>query len=144
LKVSHDEALLKFGLNGFIQRPYMVDIICTPTQIIHTNTTIPKPTGIYWDLLSPQKLAQVWRCRFTLSKPGLKAPRYHRLQLEYDELLSNFALYLELRRYTQIKVLRELKAGTRPPPPLSPPPPLPLSLSLALPHSSTPLFQLST
>lgn len=36
-----------------------VDIICTPTQIIHTNTRIPKPQGIYWDKLSRQKLEQI-------------------------------------------------------------------------------------
>ncbi|GLT67453.1 hypothetical protein SLA2020_397630 [Shorea laevis] len=26
-----------------------VDIICTPTQLIYTSTSIPKPQGIYWD-----------------------------------------------------------------------------------------------
>lgn len=36
-----------------------VDIICTPTQIIFTNTKIPKPQGIYWDKLSPEKLGQI-------------------------------------------------------------------------------------
>lgn len=36
-----------------------VDVICTPTQVIHTNTTIPKPQGIYWDRLSPEKLSQI-------------------------------------------------------------------------------------
>eukprot|EP00271_Cylindrocystis_brebissonii_P004276 TRINITY_DN15915_c0_g1_i1.p1 TRINITY_DN15915_c0_g1~~TRINITY_DN15915_c0_g1_i1.p1 ORF type:complete len:897 (+),score=151.62 TRINITY_DN15915_c0_g1_i1:192-2882(+) len=37
-----------------------VDIICTPTQIIRVQKSpIPKPTGIYWDKLSPEKLAQV-------------------------------------------------------------------------------------
>ncbi|KAG4380392.1 hypothetical protein AAZX31_16G149200 [Glycine max] len=36
-----------------------VDIICTPTQVIFTNTSIPKPQGIYWDKLSPEKLGQV-------------------------------------------------------------------------------------
>ncbi|KAH7294905.1 hypothetical protein KP509_27G024200 [Ceratopteris richardii] len=36
-----------------------VDVICTPTHIIHTNTTIPKPKGIYWELLSPEKLGQI-------------------------------------------------------------------------------------
>ncbi|KAJ0024346.1 hypothetical protein Pint_07899 [Pistacia integerrima] len=36
-----------------------VDIICTPTQVIFTNTTIPKPQGIYWDKLSPEKLGQI-------------------------------------------------------------------------------------
>ncbi|PPS11264.1 hypothetical protein GOBAR_AA09390 [Gossypium barbadense] len=36
-----------------------VDIICTPTQVIFTNRTIPKPQGIYWDKLSPEKLGQI-------------------------------------------------------------------------------------
>ncbi|XP_054787407.1 5-formyltetrahydrofolate cyclo-ligase-like protein COG0212 isoform X2 [Prosopis cineraria] len=36
-----------------------VDIICTPTQVIFTNTSIQKPQGIYWDKLSPEKLGQV-------------------------------------------------------------------------------------
>lgn len=36
-----------------------VDIICTPSQVIFTNTNIPKPQGIYWDKLSPEKLAQI-------------------------------------------------------------------------------------
>ncbi|KAJ8762747.1 hypothetical protein K2173_017562 [Erythroxylum novogranatense] len=36
-----------------------VDIICTPTQVIFTRTVIPKPQGIYWDKLSPQKLDQI-------------------------------------------------------------------------------------
>ncbi|KAJ3671423.1 hypothetical protein LUZ60_007502 [Juncus effusus] len=36
-----------------------VDIICTPTRIIFTNTKIPKPQGIYWEKLSPEKLGQI-------------------------------------------------------------------------------------
>ncbi|KAH7834453.1 hypothetical protein Vadar_016172 [Vaccinium darrowii] len=36
-----------------------VDVICTPTQVIFTNTQIPKPQGIYWDKLSPEKLGQI-------------------------------------------------------------------------------------
>lgn len=37
-----------------------VDIICTPTQVIRIqNSPIPKPQGIYWDKLSPEKLSQV-------------------------------------------------------------------------------------
>ncbi|CAN6339773.1 unnamed protein product [Urochloa humidicola] len=36
-----------------------VDIICTPTQVIFTKTTIPKPQGIYWEKLSPEKLGQI-------------------------------------------------------------------------------------
>ncbi|XP_073013849.1 5-formyltetrahydrofolate cyclo-ligase-like protein COG0212 [Typha latifolia] len=36
-----------------------VDIVCTPTQVIFTNTRIPKPQGIYWEKLSPEKLGQI-------------------------------------------------------------------------------------
>lgn len=36
-----------------------VDIICTPTRIIRVVRSMPKPTGIYWDKLSPQKLASI-------------------------------------------------------------------------------------
>ncbi|XVF37229.1 hypothetical protein REPUB_Repub19eG0128500 [Reevesia pubescens] len=36
-----------------------VDIICTPTQVIFTNIAIPKPQGIYWEKLSPEKLGQI-------------------------------------------------------------------------------------
>lgn len=36
-----------------------VDIICTPTQIIRVKKSLPKPTGIYWEKLSPQKLASI-------------------------------------------------------------------------------------
>ncbi|GAQ79784.1 5-formyltetrahydrofolate cyclo-ligase [Klebsormidium nitens] len=35
-----------------------VDVICTPSRIIRVPPSIPKPQGIYWDRLSPQKLAQ--------------------------------------------------------------------------------------
>ncbi|KAL2636397.1 hypothetical protein R1flu_007876 [Riccia fluitans] len=36
-----------------------VDVICTPTRTIFTKTTIPKPKGIYWEVLSPQKLEKI-------------------------------------------------------------------------------------
>jgi len=36
-----------------------VDIICTPTRIIRIENRRKKPEGIYWDLLSPEKLAQI-------------------------------------------------------------------------------------
>mmetsp|Transcript_87135 Transcript_87135/g.182354 ORF Transcript_87135/g.182354 Transcript_87135/m.182354 type:complete len:404 (-) Transcript_87135:21-1232(-) len=36
-----------------------VDIICTPTRTIRVNRQLPKPKGIYWDQLSPQKLASI-------------------------------------------------------------------------------------
>jgi 5-formyltetrahydrofolate cyclo-ligase len=36
-----------------------VDIIVTPTRIIRVPNRKPKPSGVFWDLLSPQKLAQI-------------------------------------------------------------------------------------
>ncbi|KAG2497259.1 hypothetical protein HYH03_004843 [Edaphochlamys debaryana] len=36
-----------------------VDIIVTPTRVIHTNTRLAKPSGILWHKLSPQKLGQI-------------------------------------------------------------------------------------
>ncbi|CAK9111488.1 5-formyltetrahydrofolate cyclo-ligase-like protein COG0212 (Protein CLUSTERS OF ORTHOLOGOUS GROUP 212) [Durusdinium trenchii] len=36
-----------------------VDIICTPTRTIRVPPSLPKPTGIYWDKLSPQKLGSI-------------------------------------------------------------------------------------
>ncbi|KAL2636401.1 hypothetical protein R1flu_007880 [Riccia fluitans] len=36
-----------------------VDVICTPTRTIFTKSTIPKPKGIYWEVLSPQKLEKI-------------------------------------------------------------------------------------
>jgi len=36
-----------------------VDIIVTPTRVIRVSDRAPKPSGIYWDLLSPQKLGAI-------------------------------------------------------------------------------------
>jgi 5-formyltetrahydrofolate cyclo-ligase len=36
-----------------------VDVIVTPTRIIRVPNRKPKPSGVFWDLLSPQKLAQI-------------------------------------------------------------------------------------
>jgi len=36
-----------------------VDVIVTPTRIIRVPNRAPKPSGVFWDLLSPQKLAQI-------------------------------------------------------------------------------------
>lgn len=36
-----------------------VDIIVTPTQVILVKHPTPKPSGIFWDLLSQQKLEQI-------------------------------------------------------------------------------------
>ena len=36
-----------------------VDVIISPTRLIRVPNHAPKPCGIFWDLLSPQKLAQI-------------------------------------------------------------------------------------
>lgn len=36
-----------------------VDIICTPSQTIRVPRILPKPKGIYWEKLSPQKLGSI-------------------------------------------------------------------------------------
>jgi 5-formyltetrahydrofolate cyclo-ligase len=41
------------------QHDVPVDIIVTPTQVIRVPNRAPKPSGIFWELLSPQKLAQI-------------------------------------------------------------------------------------
>ncbi|ONK57574.1 uncharacterized protein A4U43_C09F1890 [Asparagus officinalis] len=56
----HDKQLVDdIPVEKLLVHDVPVDIICTPTQIIFTNTTIPKPQGIYWEKLSPEKLAQI-------------------------------------------------------------------------------------
>ena len=45
--------------HALLKHDLTVDVIVTPTRVFRTAPTTPKPTGIYWDLLSPQKLAQV-------------------------------------------------------------------------------------
>jgi 5-formyltetrahydrofolate cyclo-ligase len=41
------------------QHDVPVDIIVTPTRIIRVSNRLPKPSGVFWELLSPQKLAQI-------------------------------------------------------------------------------------
>ena len=41
------------------QHDVPVDIIVTPTRIIRVPNRLPKPSGVLWDLLSPQKLSQI-------------------------------------------------------------------------------------
>ena len=41
------------------QHDVPVDIIVTPTRVIRVPNRKPKPSGIFWDLLSPQKLAAI-------------------------------------------------------------------------------------
>ncbi|KAL7155648.1 hypothetical protein ABFS83_03G090500 [Erythranthe nasuta] len=65
----HDEQLVDdIPIEKLLIHDVPVDIICTPTRVIFTNTTIPKPQGIYWDKLSPEKLSQIKVLRQLKSK----------------------------------------------------------------------------
>jgi len=56
------------------------------------------------DTLS-NELSEVGRCRLTVSKPVLSSrDKVQRVKLQYDETLSNFAFYSNLRRYTEPQV----------------------------------------
>lgn len=56
----HDQQLVDdIPVEKLLIHDVPVDIICTPTQVIFTRTSIPKPEGIYWDKLSPEKLGQI-------------------------------------------------------------------------------------
>lgn len=76
----HDEQLVDdIPVEKLLVHDVPVDIICTPSQVIFTNTSIPKPQGIYWDKLSPEKLGQIRILRELKSKiereSGQKLPR---------------------------------------------------------------------
>ena len=57
--VSDSQVTTELEGRELLKHDLTVDVIVTPTRVIRTTPTRPKPTGIYWDLLSPQKLAQV-------------------------------------------------------------------------------------
>ncbi|CAK9111667.1 unnamed protein product [Durusdinium trenchii] len=56
---SGDKTLDKAGQEQLLCHDVPVDIICTPTRTIRVPPSLPKPTGIYWDKLSPQKLGSI-------------------------------------------------------------------------------------
>ncbi|XP_060198627.1 5-formyltetrahydrofolate cyclo-ligase-like protein COG0212 [Lycium barbarum] len=65
----HDEQLVDdIPFDKLLIHDVPVDIICTPTRVIFTNTSIPKPQGIYWEKLSPEKLSQIRILRQLKSK----------------------------------------------------------------------------
>ncbi|XP_068658515.1 5-formyltetrahydrofolate cyclo-ligase-like protein COG0212 [Aristolochia californica] len=56
----HDRQLVDdFPVEKLLIHDVPVDVICTPTRVIFSKTSIPKPQGIYWDKLSPEKLGQI-------------------------------------------------------------------------------------
>lgn len=64
-----------------------VDIICTPTRIIRVPRSIPKPQGIYWDVLSPQKLAAIKVLQVLKARLEAALPAGERLPCGPDEVL---------------------------------------------------------
>ena len=56
----HDEQVVNdIPAGSLTKHDVPVDIIVTPTKIIRVPNRAPKPSGVFWDLLSPQKLAQI-------------------------------------------------------------------------------------
>jgi len=55
----HDEQVVTMPQANLTKHDVPVDIIVTPTRIIRVPNRKPKPSGVFWDLLSPQKLAQI-------------------------------------------------------------------------------------
>lgn len=56
----HDEQVVDDMPEGQLTKHDVpVDIIVTPTRTIRVPNRAPKPSGVFWDLLSPQKLAQI-------------------------------------------------------------------------------------
>lgn len=55
----HDEQVVLMPEATLTKHDVPVDIIVTPTRIIRVPNRKPKPSGVFWDLLSPQKLAQI-------------------------------------------------------------------------------------
>eukprot|EP00429_Kryptoperidinium_foliaceum_P001577 CAMPEP_0176006390 /NCGR_PEP_ID=MMETSP0120_2-20121206/2695_1 /TAXON_ID=160619 /ORGANISM="Kryptoperidinium foliaceum, Strain CCMP 1326" /LENGTH=375 /DNA_ID=CAMNT_0017339123 /DNA_START=226 /DNA_END=1353 /DNA_ORIENTATION=- len=56
----HDEQVVDdIPADSLTKHDVPVDIIVTPTKVIRVPSRAPKPFGIFWDLLSPQKLAQI-------------------------------------------------------------------------------------
>jgi len=56
----HDEQVVQDMPEGQLTKHDVpVDIIVTPSRTIRVPNRARKPSGVYWDLLSPQKLAQI-------------------------------------------------------------------------------------
>ena len=56
----HDEQVVTdIPAGSLTKHDVPVDVIITPTRVIRVPNRAPKPRGIFWDLLSPQKLAQI-------------------------------------------------------------------------------------
>lgn len=60
LTTVHDEQVVNDIPPGQLTKHDVpVDVIVTPTRVIRVPNRAPKPSGVFWDLLSPQKLGQI-------------------------------------------------------------------------------------
>ena len=58
--VVHDDQVVDSMEECALERHDLpVDIICTPTRVIYTNTKLPKPTGIFWELITPEMKSDI-------------------------------------------------------------------------------------
>lgn len=55
----HDEQVVDMPQATLTKHDVPVDVIVTPTKVIRVPNRKPKPSGVFWDLLSPQKLSQI-------------------------------------------------------------------------------------
>lgn len=56
----HEEQIVDdIPVDALTKHDVPVDIIVTPQRIIRVPNRAPKPSGVFWDLLSPQKLQQI-------------------------------------------------------------------------------------
>ena len=106
----HDTQVLSDGeidTSRLLRHDVPVDLIVTPTRTIWTDETAkpPKPTGIYWDILSPQKLAQVKVLRDLRTR--VEAERGEALPTGPDETLPPLAVRAEKKK------MREAARGGR-------------------------------
>jgi len=57
--VHDDQVVEDIPAGQLTKHDVPVDVIVTPTRTIRVPNRAPKPSGVFWDLLSPQKLAQI-------------------------------------------------------------------------------------
>jgi rRNA maturation endonuclease Nob1 len=61
-----------------------VDIIVTPTPIIRVSNRLPKPSGVMWDLLSPQKLSQIRVLQELKKRTRMRSAKHYQVaQMRY-------------------------------------------------------------
>jgi len=64
---------------GMLPHDLPVDFLVTPTDVIATRPTHPRPRGIYWDLLRPLKINAIPLLRKRLKRGSTGAPSPRRI-----------------------------------------------------------------